>query len=209
MIDRLLRNKYAINFILIPIIYLVFLPTFLIKSLYFVSIFYDMTIVLTYPIYLSIVNFIYHKDKLPIKFLSNSYLMILASILNFILYFIGSEIPYFIKETPRSSEQSGFFILFFISGLIITIICVLITYITLIIRHKNLSKIRIQSNDELRCIYIGSIVEIDYLKNMLIENGINSMINDSNKNGEFRLYTKWIDLEKAELIVNDFMKSKK
>jgi len=146
---------------------------------------------------------------MPKDFLGNSYLMIFASIINFIPYFIGSGIPYIIKKTPQSAEQFGFFLLYLILGLIITIVCGLITYLALIARNKNKSKIKVQSNDELRCIYVGSIIEIDYLKNMLTENGIIPMIDDFNKNGEYRLYTKWIDLEKAELMVKDFLETKK
>jgi hypothetical protein len=137
VIYKLIRNKYAINFILIPIIFLIFIPTLLVKSLYFLSVFYDMIIVFIYPIFLSLLNYNYHKDKGSKKFVSNSYLMITATIINFIPYSIIAVVPYLRNNTPQNGEQFGFFIIYFASGLLVTFICGLLTYLSLLHRLKN------------------------------------------------------------------------
>lgn len=138
MIDKLIKNKYVINFFLTPVIFLIFIPSFLFNSLYFLSIFYDLTIVLIYPIFLSIVNYYYHRDKGAKKFVSNSYLMISATIINFIPYFIMAVVPYLLDRSPQKGEQFGFFIIYFVAGLIFTFICGLITYLFLLRKLKTI-----------------------------------------------------------------------
>ena len=126
LLKRMIENKYALNFILIPIILLSFLPTYFIENLEFLSIIFVLLMIIVYPVYLTFANSFYFKNKSPKEFLKNSYLMILAMIIN-----IGiSSFLLLDKFLVRGPEILMIIFLIFI-GLICTIIGVVSVYIYL------------------------------------------------------------------------------
>ncbi|MDD4967818.1 MAG: hypothetical protein PHT07_00130 [Paludibacter sp.] len=129
------ENKFSLNFLLIPVLLLLFIPTFFIENMEFFSIIFAVLMTMVYPVYLTLANSFYFKDKSPKDFLKNSYLMILAMVLNLGI----SSLVMFEKFLDRGPEI--LMIIFFIFvGLICTIIGVVSVYIYLVLKKKELTK---------------------------------------------------------------------
>lgn len=136
----MIENKYSLNFLLIPIIFLLFLPTFFFKSLELLTVVFAVLMTMIYPVYLTLVNALYFKNKSPMEFLKNSHLMIFAMIINLTIISL-LLIEKFLVDGP---EILMIFLFIFV-GLICTVLGVISVYIhlTLAKRKKQRTNIKL------------------------------------------------------------------
>jgi hypothetical protein len=120
------KNEYTTNFILIPILVILFLPVILIESLNDFFIIYTLIISIVYPIYLTIGNIYIFKSKKPRAFLRKFYLMAFATIIN-----LTVGIPLSIKVLNITGSQILMVFVLIFLALLITLIGGLFVYLSL------------------------------------------------------------------------------
>ena len=120
---KILRNKYGINLITVIVIFLLFIPAMLIEFLNDWILLYGLITLILYPIYLSLGNYFYFREKSTKHFLSNIHLVVFGTILN-----LGLCIPVMIEFfVLRGPEILMIIFLGFVS-LILTIVGSFVSY---------------------------------------------------------------------------------